>query len=419
MMGITHRMYLFVVLAFAIMAVFLWPSAGKAQGNVDKERVRAGEVIDHNMMINGEDVLISGTVNGDVIAFGRTITVNGHIDGSLVAIGETVVINGKISNNVVLASIGTELRSPAVIGRDLYFVGVRLTMPTGAAVQRDLNCLALEAQLAGEIGRDLKATIGPVQIVRIIMGPIQNLIQIIRPAQLEGNLEMKGFVRAATMSGVSAPTLGAAYNRLAVQQAAINTEQLAAWGLSTLRNFVALLFIGLFGVWLFPSPFYWTGEKIQQSPWVTMLKGFSVIVTGWFVFGLAIIIVAIVSVFFFTISMPNLAFLVGTIGLLGTSLGASVFWLSIAYISKLIVAFLIGRLLLQRFFTRQAGSKLLPMLLGVILYALAASIPFLGWAVSAIVTVFGMGALWAAAYTLVPSEKAGEVESLPAIALAG
>jgi cytoskeletal protein CcmA (bactofilin family) len=415
----THRKFILVVLGLALLAALSWPSAGKAQGIVDKERVQEGEVIDRNMILNGMDVLIDGTVNGDVMAVGRTITVNGQINGSLLALGETVVINGQVSNSVVSGSISMELRPPAVIGRDIYFAGARLTLSDGAAVQRDLNCLALEAQFAGEIGRDLKATIGPLQIAGIIMGSIQDLMYVIGAAQPEGNPEVSAPVRAAIMSGASATVLGVSYNRVAVQQAAIDTERLADWGLSTLRNMIALVLVGLLGVWLFPKPLNWAGEEILQSPWLTVMRGFSVFVIGWFVLGLAIVIVALVTIFFITLSMPNLAFLFGSIGVLGTSLSAAVFWLLIAYVSKLVVAFLIGRLLLQRFVMRQPASKFLPPLLGVFLYALAASIPFLGWAVSMIVTIFGIGALWAVTSPLAAGKKAVEVEPVPAVALAG
>jgi cytoskeletal protein CcmA (bactofilin family) len=415
----THRRFILIVLGLALVAALSWPSTGKAQGNVDEERIQEGEVIDRNMIINGMDVLIDGTVNGDVMAIGRTITVNGQINGSLLAIGETVVINGQVSNTVVSSSISIDLRPPAVIGRDIYFVGARLTLSDGAAVQRDLNCLALEAQFAGEIGRDLRATVGPLKIAGIIMGSMQDVFPAVGAAQPEGNPELSAPVRAAIISGASASILGISYNRLAIQQAPVDTEQLVNWSLSTLRNLIALVIVGLLGVLLFSGPLNKAGEEILQSPWSTMIRGFSVYVIGWFGFGLAILIVAIVTIFFITVSMPNLAFLFGSIGLLGTSLGAALFWLLIAYFSKLVVAILIGRLLLQRFVLRQADSKLLPPLLGVLLYVLAASIPFLGWVVSVIVTFFGIGALWAVTSPLVRGKKAAEVEVVPAAALAG
>jgi hypothetical protein len=39
-----------------------------------------------------------------------------------------------------------------------------------------------------------------------------------------------------------------------------------------------------------------------------------------------------------------------------------------------------------------------PLLVGVILFALIVSIPYLGWVISVISTMFGLGALWLAAF---------------------
>ncbi len=108
------------------------------------------------------------------------------------------------------------------------------------------------------------------------------------------------------------------------------------------------------------------------------LSGLTFYVGGWFIAVLAFGLIVVLALFFYIISLPNLGFLVGTLGLMGLGLGVSVFWLSITYVSKLIIAFLIGKLLLQRFAPRYAQSNLWPLLLGVVLYALVASIPYLG-----------------------------------------
>jgi hypothetical protein len=408
----THRKFLFVLMGLAWLAAFSWPSPGKAQGIVYGDRIQEGEVVDQNMILNGVDVVIDGTVNGDVMAFGRTITLNGKVDGSLLAFGETVVINGQVSNNAVAGGILMEFGSSAEIGRDLYFAGARLTLVDGASVQRDLSVLALEAQLAGEIGRDIKAIIGPLQIGQIIMGPIQDRITVIGSVQAE-DISLKVPVQVAIGSGVLAPILRASQIQ---QEAAIDTKRLGEWGVSSLRNLAALIIIGLLTIWLFPVPLQWAGEEILESPWRSVLSGISVLVVGWFIFVFGIIVVVSVAIFFYTFSMPNLGFLFGMLGLLGMGLGASVFWLSIAYISKLVVAFLIGKHLLHRFAPQHAESKLWPLLLGIFLFALAASIPYLGWVIATIATFFGMGALWAIAPPLVHNQK--KLKPLPAVALA-
>jgi uncharacterized membrane protein len=64
-------------------------------------------------------------------------------------------------------------------------------------------------------------------------------------------------------------------------------------------------------------------------------------------------------------------------------------------------------LLFKRFLPKYADNRILPFLTGVIIYALVASIPYLGWLVVVIVTFYGLGALW----KLASLRKLPEVES--------
>ncbi len=76
----------------------------------------------------------------------------------------------------------------------------------------------------------------------------------------------------------------------------------------------------------------------------------------------------------------------------------TIFWLSIAYFIKLIIAILFGKLIFKRLFPAHAQSRIWPLLTGVFLYALLASIPYLGWVVVVLATLFGLGGLWMVAY---------------------
>jgi hypothetical protein len=53
-----------------------------------------------------------------------------------------------------------------------------------------------------------------------------------------------------------------------------------------------------------------------------------------------------------------------------------------------------GRLILERAFPRAAPGRSWPLLAGLVLYVLLASIPGLGWVIATLVTAFGLGAAW-------------------------
>ena len=85
----------------------------------------------------------------------------------------------------------------------------------------------------------------------------------------------------------------------------------------------------------------------------------------------------------------------------------SIFWLSIAYFSKIVIAYLVGSLIFKRFLPKYAQTRIWPFLTGVVIYALLASIPYLGWLIAVIATLFGLGAIW----MLSGSRKQAEVQS--------
>jgi hypothetical protein len=70
------------------------------------------------------------------------------------------------------------------------------------------------------------------------------------------------------------------------------------------------------------------------------------------------------------------------------------FSLAVAYVSKIFVAYLGGRLLLARYKPEFAESKIWPLVIGLVIFVILAAIPWLGGLVSLVVVLFGLGALW-------------------------
>ena len=58
------------------------------------------------------------------------------------------------------------------------------------------------------------------------------------------------------------------------------------------------------------------------------------------------------------------------------------------------VAYLVGSLIFRRFIPKYAQTRIWPFLTGVVIYALLASIPYLGWLIAVVATLFGLGAIW-------------------------
>jgi hypothetical protein len=96
-----------------------------------------------------------------------------------------------------------------------------------------------------------------------------------------------------------------------------------------------------------------------------------------------------------------------------TSLGLA-FWLSLLFVSygtKVIVAFLVGSLILKRLAPNSLQYKILPLLLGLLIYVLLAWLPYFGWVIAVLVNAIGLGAAWLAFRDRSPE---GSEEEIPA-----
>jgi hypothetical protein len=401
----------------ALFVIFMFPTSALAQGNNVQDSVEEGEVIDHNTVLAGPVVVMNGEINGDLLAVGGKITINGQVNGNLVAAGRSIVLNGEVTGTVYIGAGLLELGPQAEVGRDLYYAGYGIKTQEGTKVSRDLNIIAVENSLFGSVGRDLHAVVGVRNLVEGLYSVITGTEW--QPKGLWPNSEanpesfapFKSSKQLLLISPVHAFDAASSFARSAdvfLQESTVDTASLGEWATALLRNLAGLIILGLLLAWVAPEQLLWTGAKVQAKPWRAFLNGLFVFIFGWILAFLALVVIVLLAIFLYWISLPNLAFLFGAVGLIGLGLAVSVFVLVIVFFSKLVVAHLVGLLLFKRFLPRYAQSRFLPVLVGILLYGLAASIPYLGTLVMIFATLFGLGAIWLVANTR------GQAEAKPA-----
>jgi hypothetical protein len=91
-----------------------------------------------------------------------------------------------------------------------------------------------------------------------------------------------------------------------------------------------------------------------------------------------------------------LAIVLWGIGYPALILGLALLVVTIVYGSKIVVAHLVGSLILTRLAPKAMEYRILPLLLGLVIYVLLRTIPYAGPVIDAIVTLFGLGAIWLA-----------------------
>jgi hypothetical protein len=403
----THKLLKTTVLSISLVLTLalMFPAPAFAQGITIEDTVKEGEVVDHNMVLSGPVVKMDGTIEGDLLAVGNQIKITGKVDGNLLVIGNQVVLNGPVTGSVYIGAATLVVGPEASVGRDVSFVGAMFDANETSAVGRDLNIITLDSKMAGDTGRDVNALVGPLRLGMVIYQFIQDQGWLPKSTSLEtptlagytvsGSGLMLQSIRPLVLIAAPAHELG----RQPLQQgSATTTEQWQTWGMALLRNIAALLIVGLLAVWLIPAQLTFSSEQPRSRPWRSLLTGFLVLLLGWLVLFIALLLLLGVAFFLFWISLPNLGFLVGSLGAMAVGLAAVIYWFSVYFFSKVIVAFLLGRTIFAKSTGKYAQGRVVPLLVGIVLFALIVSIPYLGWVVSVIATMFGLGALWMVAF---------------------
>jgi hypothetical protein len=403
----THKLLKTSVLSLSLILIvaLMFPAPAYAQGITVEDTVKEGEVVDHNMVLSGPVVTMDGKIEGDLLAVGNQIKINGEVDGNLLVIGNQVVLNGPVSGSVYIGAATLVVGPQASVGRDVSFIGGMFETNGTSSIKRDLNIISLDSKLAGDTGRDVNALVGPLRLGMVIYQFIQDQGWLPKSTSLDtrplsgqsavGSGLMLQSIQPLVLIAAPAHELG---QQPLQQSSGTNTEQWQTWGIALLRNMAALLIIGLLAIWLIPAQLTFSSEQPRSRPWRSLLIGFLVLLLGWFVVFLALLLVLGLAFFLFWASLPNLGFLVGSLGTMAVGLAAVIYWFSIFFFSKVIIAFLLGRAIFAKSTWKYGQGRVVPLLVGVILFALIVSIPYLGWVVSVISTMFGLGALWMVAF---------------------
>ncbi len=390
------------VLAALVLALAVWmaaPQAARADWSVVGDTVPAGQVIDNDVLAQGTDVVIDGTINGDLLAVGSTVTVNGSVSGSLVAVGRTVTVSGQVDGSVYTAARTLELGTSAYVVNNVHFVGLLLDSQAGSRIGRDLVAASIRGRVSSEIGRALNVAILLLTFNGRVGGGVEAPgAGATLPSQVEpGGVLLFVGSSASNLLGLAAPALSA----LPLQQdeAAGTTAGIPEWLVTRLGDLAVLLLVGGLVIWLRPLLIQRPAERLRRKPLPAAgfgLLALTLTVSAVPVAILLVVLLFVTGIWLGGVTLWELAFLLWGIGYPTLILAFALFALTVLYGSKVIVADMIGTLILKRLSPQILEYRILPLLLGLVLYVILRSIPILGWAIDVIVTIFGLGAIWVA-----------------------
>lgn len=427
-----------IVLGLIVLGVFGAPQAARAVEYDNDGVIAADEVIDDDVFMSSQTVSIDGAVNGVLFISGDQITVNGKVNGDLVMssgeaqvngvvngnlafVGQSLTLSGVVKGSVFFLGGGLELEPSAVVGRNVFFNGFGMEMQPGSMVERDAVIGGYQALLAGQIARDVQAEVTALEIegdigrnvTAKVSGPeegfsdglqwpglpqpIEAGLRVAEDAHIGGALVYASPVEQSdTIQAV--PEGGITYEPSKKEVPVSLGQRAGQWFLARVRDLLTLLVLGGLVIWRAPAWLNRLADQARAKPLPSAGKGLVIVVVGYVgAFALAGLIL-ILGILMGVVTLGRLAGVIFGVGFSGLAMTFALFTLCVAYISKLIVAYLIGKLVFRRLAPQPADNVVWPFILGVVLYTFLRSIPALGWWVGVAATLIGMGAMWLTFY---------------------
>ncbi len=441
-----HRLWLATVALLSLVLLVAFGAIQTARAlEVDRDGIiEADEVIDDDVYIEAGHVVvdgtvngvlivsageaeINGTVNGDLAMFTSNAEVNGLVTGNVVFGGQKLELNGTVEGSVFAAGSSLTLGPHAVVERNLVFGGFSLEAVEGSVVERDVHAGGYQMLLSGQVdqdvvadsaaleiegrvGGDVTATVAepepePSLIIQLVFERFQSsgMLTKIAPAglrvgegaEIAGTLTYKSPVEQA--DAIQSSAIGEVvyeFAPLSDEPELTPAMRIKHWFVRQLQTFLTLFVLGALVAWRAPVLLSQLSDQARTKPLPSILWGLLALCAIFF--GLIALAMA-TSILGMLLAVVTLGKLLTTVLLGGTSalvLLVTLIKLLISYGTKLIVSYLIGKLILGRLTPRVAERAIWPLMLGIVLYVVVTSIPCLGDVIGFIVVLIGLGAIW-------------------------
>jgi cytoskeletal protein CcmA (bactofilin family) len=425
----------------ALMALALVTPAQAFDGRSgEKVEIKADEIIEDDVYVTANEFTLEGTVKGDLVVFGTTIIINGTVEGDLIAAGQSVTINGKVTDDARIAGAALKLGRTAIIGDDVIAGGASVEAENGSVIEGELVFGAGQAlldgkvtgdvsagtgslELNGEFGGDIKAEVGDPDegglSPSIYMPQADIDFPRVKPgfnvgenAKIAGNLEYTQSkdvkIPAGAVSGKAIRTKPVV-NPDEVEAQPTAAEKAMTWTFDLMRTIVTWIIFGLLLGWLAPTFMKSLMDKVQTQPAASL--GWGLLTYAAFFFAILVIFIATIigGVLFGVLTLGGMVGTIIVVGILAIFALIVSFVLVTVFLTKIVVAWLGGKLILARIKPELAEHKVWPLVVGVIIVALLAALPFVGWLLKIFVMFLGLGALWIWGRDLLQARKVATV----------
>lgn len=348
-------------------------SAVALERNVsDVVLVDTGTVVDDDLYGAGNQVVILGRVNGDLVvtAF-EEVVVAGTVTGDILGLAQRVVVEGEVGGSV--RTLASEVVVTGTVGGDV--TGAGLSFSLGGTIGGDVFVWSREAVVAGDLAGNVEGRIASLALGGSTGGNIDVTVDdltVDTATIVDGDL---GYRSAEEFPSVqNADVGGAIVHRTPL---APNIRIRALWIMVKLIGSLAAGITGLLVMWAAPDASRRARERAETAWW----KSWSV---GIVVMAAPLVLVAAAALF---VASAPLQAALPAVGVMALPL--------LAIIGVISVAALMGPAAVYPRIGTPSGKERSPFkafLLGLLIVTTAVLVPWLVVAVLALVVPTGIGA---------------------------
>lgn len=429
---VSRRVLLLLIGLLVVLAVLLLVSPVRAVESRSGDEVVIGpdEVIEDDLYVTANEVVVEGTVEGDLITFGSSIFVGGTVEGDLIGAGQFVEIGGmveddariagqtlllgegaEVEDDLIAAGFSLENVSDSVVGGTLLYAGYQALLQ--GTVSEDVNAAANGLELGGEVGANVDAEVdgedgGPPSFLfapQADVPTVESGLTLTDSAVVGGNLtyESSTEARIDPQAQIEGEVIG---EERTAEEEEEDTYTFADAVFDNLRSFVALLIVGLILVWIAPNWVRRRAGTVLDRPLASL--GWGVLgLVAFFVLGIVILLATVLlGVILGFLTLGGLVGLIIVLGLLAEVALVLAFWISTNYLAHIVVSFFAGVLLVEAVRPGRGRGRVVPLVVGLILYVILRAIPVLGSLVGLAVVLLGLGALFHWIWTKLRRDRA-------------
>ena len=372
-----------ILIALAILYFSLFIFSQTASAKVISQKrgvvtVAEGEVVNDDLFVGGELVEINGIVNGDVFAGGETVRLNGTINGDLHIAAGIVELAGTVTDDVYIGA-GTVRIWDTTIGGSLILGSGEAYLSDATYIGSSLIAGAGLVDTKAKIGRNALIGAGAIAFDSVLGGEARLAsgdISVGSNSVVGGDLYYMLDADDREIKVSNEASVSGSITRLKADADGlkrVKSGASAGWKAFKISfdifSFLGAVAVGLVGIKLFPKQFEEVTKIVKTKTAKSIGIGFLVAVT---------FVPAVVGIMLTLVGIPFALILL-------------ILVILEMYFAKLFVGLSVGSWILPKVGVKKS-SPYGEFIAGLFIIYLAKAIPFIGFFVSVIVLLTGLGA---------------------------